>query len=182
MFLSESKIYGHIIFRATDSKSDNHDNHEDDAREEEMSPSDDNSTQSNNIASSAPLKPSHFVAEVTPYDADSVSEPKEGSSTIRLVQQIKRENLGNVIETDPVHAFFHSMALTVKRLPPELIAEARLQICEIVGMLEIKALGLDEQQEHHPNKKLNLNMKKCLKLQNLILACELINLTANGYF
>lgn len=43
-------------------------------------------------------------------------------------------------EDDPIDVFFKSMALSVKRLPPELVAEAKLKVCNIVSEMELRAL------------------------------------------
>lgn len=52
-------------------------------------------------------------------------------------KQMKRTN---TTAEHPVNMFFSSMAEVVKTLPPHLIAEARMKVCQVVSELECRAL------------------------------------------
>ncbi|XP_045460110.1 uncharacterized protein LOC123670642 [Harmonia axyridis] len=88
------------------------------------------------------LKPDPY-----PYELSSNSDKINNSDSLRdnnfikLIEQKQEEQ--DLVKTDPIFAFFHSMALSVKKMPPELVAEAKVKICELVGSLELRAIRME---------------------------------------
>lgn len=64
------------------------------------------------------------------------NKPLEGES-VETVFHLREEKCR--CEEDPIDFFFKSMALSVRRLPPVLVAEAKSKVCKIVSDLEIRA-------------------------------------------
>lgn len=53
----------------------------------------------------------------------------------------------NPYPSHPVDLFFSAMAEVVKNLPPQLVAEARTKVCQVVSELECKALDIASQSK-----------------------------------
>ncbi|KAK9871335.1 hypothetical protein WA026_011601 [Henosepilachna vigintioctopunctata] len=122
-------------------------------KEEEMHLIDDNAcAQCSTTPKPSTIELRQYIDNINPYDPDSASEsknkPLQGEEVVKLIEQLNREKMEKDVLNDPLFAFFHSMALAVKKLPPELIAEARVEICSIVGNLEVRASRNSAQQEY----------------------------------
>nr|CAD7590668.1 unnamed protein product [Timema genevievae] len=71
---------------------------------------------------------------------------KKRNQIDRLIEEARQERSSKLFEQKnfppdhPIQTFFKSMASTVMTFPPHLIAETRMNVCNIVSEMEIRAL------------------------------------------
>ncbi|XP_012143753.1 uncharacterized protein LOC105662835 [Megachile rotundata] len=73
------------------------------------------------------------------YEIDKIVEVLE-YRVLEIEKIIENINRTIIEDSDPVTSFFKSMATTVKTFPPDLIAEAKLEVLRIINVLEKKSL------------------------------------------
>ncbi|XP_077301017.1 uncharacterized protein LOC143921549 isoform X1 [Arctopsyche grandis] len=77
---------------------------------------------------------------------DSDTKPIEGSKDVReeskeILKCLLTEKQTSDNTEHPVDTFFRSMATTVKSFSPQLIAETRMKVCNIVSEMELRSLS-----------------------------------------
>lgn len=93
-------------------------------------------------------------------DDYSFKKPASKKSNKRFLED--KENTDEKILTnlDSTDIFFQSMLITLKTLPPSIIAEAKMKICSLVSELELRALE-ESSRSINVNSRLRREISTC---------------------
>lgn len=89
------------------------------------------------------------IKEPQNKENDSITEEfntnhEEKSSCSNDIFELKKQSFLAEQQQHAVEMFFSSMAKTVMTFPPDLIAETRLKVCQVVSEMEIKAIKAEQ--------------------------------------
>lgn len=94
-------------------------------------------TESSSRSETTPMKRSKCDSDTVPIENNK--EVHDESKEVGKSRPTDKQT-GDIVE-NPVDTFFRSMATTVKSFSPQLIAETRMKVCNIVSEMELRSLS-----------------------------------------